>query len=234
MAVNATDGSVVFRIDGAFRGPRWAGHAGIADGVIVVFNTYDNQVYGIGKGPTKATVSASPKVMTVGNSVLVEGSVMDISGGVTNTNGLAQRFPNGVPAVSDDSMNTFMKYVYMQFPAPTDTKGVDVIISVLDANGNYRTVGTTTTDASGQFKYMWQPDITGAYTVFATFLGSNSYFGSTAETAVGVTEQSATPTPMATPTSSAADLYFLPAIVGLFVAIIVSIALSILVLMKKP
>ena len=72
MAVNATDGSVVFRIDGAFRGPRWAGHAGIADGVIVVFNTYDNQVYGIGKGPTKATVSASPKVMTVGNTVLVK------------------------------------------------------------------------------------------------------------------------------------------------------------------
>ena len=159
---------------------------------------------------------------------------MDISGGTTNTNGLAQRFPNGVPAVSDDSMNTFMKYVYMQFPAPTDTKGVDVIISVLDANGNYRTVGTTTTDASGQFKYMWQPDITGAYTVFATFLGSNSYFGSTAETAVGVTEPAATPAPTQALTSSAADMYLLPGIIGIIIAIAIVGAVLLLAIRKRP
>ena len=45
MAVDASNGSIVFRIDGAFRQPRWAGQAGIADGIITLFNTYDNQVY---------------------------------------------------------------------------------------------------------------------------------------------------------------------------------------------
>ena len=49
--------------------------------------------------------------------------------------------PHGVPAVSDDSMSAWMEYVYMQKPRPTDTIGVPVTISVIDANGNYRQIG---------------------------------------------------------------------------------------------
>lgn len=233
MAVNATDGSIVFRIDGAFRQPRWAGQAGIADGIITLFNTYDNQIYSIGKGPSQTTVTASPKVSQFGDSILIEGTVTDISAG-TQANGISLRFPNGVPAVSDESMSQWMKYVYMQFPAPTNATGVEVTFSILDANGNYRTVGTTTTDAGGAYNFLWTPDIPGKATIYATFGGTSSYWPSQAETAVGVTQQSATPTPMPTQAPSAADLYFLPAIAAVLIAVVICIVLVALLMMKKP
>lgn len=231
IAVNATDGSIVFEIDGAFRGPRWAGHAGIADGKIVLFNTYDNQIYSIGKGPSKISIQASPKVEKFGGSILIEGRVTDIAAGTTES-GIAMRFPNGVPAVSDDSMSEYMKYVYMQFPAPTNATGVQVVINVLDANGNYRTVGTTTSDANGDFNFLWTPDIEGTYKVYATFTGTNSYWGSTAETAVGITEQEATPTP-STQQPLMVETYFVPAVASIIVAIFIVGAVLALLMIKK-
>ena len=122
----------------------------------------------------------------------------------------------------------------MDQTCPTNFTGVTVAINVVDANGNYRTIGTATTDASGHYSLVWTPDITGRYTVIATFAGTNGYYGSSATTAFAVDQPVATATPMPTPAPSAADLYFLPAIAGLFVAIIVSIALTVLVLTKKP
>ena len=74
-----------------------------------------------------------------------------------------------------------MEYVYMQKANQPDATGVTVALSVVDANGNYRTIGTTTADANGIFSYAWTPDIEGKYTVYATFAGSNSYYGSSAE-----------------------------------------------------
>jgi hypothetical protein len=231
MAVNATDGSVVFRIDGAFRQPRWAGQAGIADGIITLFNTYDNQVYSIGKGPSKTTLTASPKVTTFSQSILLEGTVTDISAG-TQSDNIAPRFPNGVAAVSDESMNDYMKYVYMQFPAPTNTTGVTVTLSVLDANGNYQTIGTTTTDAKGAFKFLWTPEIPGTATVYASFSGTNSYWPSSAQTAVGVTEQEATPTP-STQQPLMVETYFVPAVASIIVAIFIVGAVLALLMIKK-
>ena len=70
-------------------------------------------------------------------------------------------FPNGVPAVSDASMSSWMEYVYMQKPKPTNATGVPVTLSVIDSNGNYRHIGTTTSDASGMFGFTWTPDISG-------------------------------------------------------------------------
>jgi hypothetical protein len=104
------------------------------------------------------------------------------------------RFPNGVAAVSDESMSAWMLYVYKQFEQPTAT-GVPVTISVVDANGNYRTIGTATSDATGQFSFSWQPDIAGLYTVIATFDGSNAYYSSYAETSFSADEAAATPAP---------------------------------------
>jgi hypothetical protein len=233
MAVNATDGSIVFKIDGAFRQPRWAGQAGIADGIITLFNTYDNQIYSIGKGPSKTTVTADPKVSAFGDSILIEGTVTDISAG-TQADNIALRFANGVPAVSDDSMSQYMKYVYMQFPAPNNATGVPVTLSILDSNGNFRTIGTTTSDAGGAFSFLWQPDIPGACTVYATFLGTNSYWPSSAQTAVGVTEAaSSTVTPIQT-TTSMVEAYFLPAVAAIILAIVLVGAVLFLTLRKRP
>ena len=108
-------------------------------------------------------------------------------------------------------------------------------MDVIDANGNYRNIGTATTDASGTFSYMWQPDIPGKYTVIATFSGTESYGSSFAETSFGVVD-SPTSTPETTiQPLTASEMYFVPAIAGLFVLIIVvTIVLALLVLRKRP
>ena len=125
------------------------------------------------------------------------------------------RFPNGVPAVSDASQSQWMLYVYKQFECPNNATGVPLTVSVLDANGNYRVVGTTTSDLTGAYKFNWKPDIAGSYTVYVTFAGSEAYYGSVAQSAFFVeNEAAATAAPTPTP-ASMADSYFVPAIAGL-------------------
>jgi hypothetical protein len=127
-----------------------------------------------------------------------------------------------------------MEYVYMQQPMPTNTTGVPITINVLDANGNYRTIGTTTSNALGTYSFTWTPDIAGEYTVYATFAGTKSYYGTQAAIGFHASEPAATATPMPTPAPSAADLYFLPAIAGLFVAIIIVGVLMVVLTRKRP
>ena len=114
MCIDIETGNVVFRMNGGLRQTCWGGKAMIADSIIACMNTYDQRVYGVGKGPSQTTVNASPKVSIEGSSVIIEGTVTDISPG-TEEYALTARFPNGVPAVSDASMSEWMKYVYMQF-----------------------------------------------------------------------------------------------------------------------
>ena len=83
----------------------------------------------------------------------------------------------------------------MQQPKPNNATGVPVTISVVDANGNYREIGTTTTDATGFYSFQWKPDIDGKYTVYAKFGGSESYWPSQATTAFAVDPAAPTPTP---------------------------------------
>jgi outer membrane protein assembly factor BamB len=232
--VDAFTGEEVWTMNG------WAGTIGghgvstcaLADGFFVYYNFYDNSVYSVGKGPSATSVTASPKVSVHGTSVLVEGTVMDIATGTKQAE-QAARFPNGVPAVADDSMSDWMEYVYMQKPHPTNVTGVDVILTVLDPNGNVYDIGTTTSDSSGNFKLLWEPLVPGEYTVIATFAGSGSYWPSYAETAVGVTEApEATPAPTPEP-ATAAELYFMPMSIGIIVAIVVVGALIIVLMLRK-
>jgi len=205
----------------------------VADGYLVTLNQYDYQIYCYGKGPSAMTAAANPKVTVEGSSAIIEGTVIDKAAGTTQ-HVQAARFPNGVPAVSDESMKGWMEYVYMQKPLPTDVTGVEVRIEVLDANGNYREIGTTTSDASGYYSLMWTPDIPGKYTVVATFAGSESYYGSYAETSFGVDlAPEATPEPTQAPASTA-DQYMLPGI-GIIVAAIavVGAVLAFLTIRKK-
>jgi hypothetical protein len=178
------------------------------------------------------TVAAGPKVTTAGSSVMIEGTVMDNSPGL-KAKDMQLRFPNGVAAVSDASQASWMMYVYKQFEQPTNATGVPVVISVVDANGNYRQIGTTTSDANGYYSFNWCPDITGKYTVIAQFCGSAAYYGATAETSFAVDSAASTPAPTVAP-QSAADLYFIPAIVGVIIAIVAVGAVLALLVTKKP
>jgi hypothetical protein len=231
-AINATSGAEVWTLN-SYTGSFGASAYAMADGYNTWFNGYNNQIYTVGKGPSQTTVSAPNLAAASGQGVYISGTVIDIASGTTQDE-QAARFPNGVPVASDASMSDWMGYVYQQKPCPTDFTGVDVTISVIDANDNYRTIGTATTDASGYYSIAWTPDISGKYTVYATFAGTNGYWGSSAVTGFTVDEQIATTTPQATLAPSAADLYFIPAIIGVIIAVIVVGAVIALLVTKKP
>ncbi len=103
-----------------------------------------------GKGPSALTVTAPDLAAASGQPVVIRGTITDISAG-TKQDEQAARFPNGVPAMSDASMGDWMEYVYMQKPIPMSATGVPVSIDVLDSNGNFRNIGTATSDANGVF-----------------------------------------------------------------------------------
>ncbi len=232
-AINATTGAEIWTLQdytGEFQSVSYA----IADGYTTFFNGYDDQIYCLGQGPSSTTVSASPTVTTYGDNVVVQGTVMDISEGTQQAEQKGD-FPNGVPVCSDAIMNDWMGYVYQQQPEPNNFTGVPVTINVVDSNGNFRAIGTATTDAMGSYSLTWTPDIAGNYTVIATFAGNNGYWPSSAETHFNIMNSPATPgAPTASPTS-VADTYFVPAIAGLFVLIIVGLAvIALLVLRKRP
>jgi hypothetical protein len=161
----------------------------IADGYISYLNAYDMQVYCIGKGPSATTVTGPETSIPLGEEVLIKGNVIDLSAG-TNQEEQAARFPNGVPAVSDESMSEWMEFVYMQKPCPEDATGVEVVITTLDPNGNTYELGRTTTDLSGTFGLSVDPPVPGLYKIIATFEGSDSYYGSSAVTYINVEEAS--------------------------------------------
>jgi outer membrane protein assembly factor BamB len=202
-----------------------------ADGFLVYLNCYDMQIYCVGRGPSDTTVEAPMTPITAGNSVVIRGTVTDVSAGTKQAEQAAD-FPNGVPCMSDASMGDWMAYVYMQKPCPTNATGVTVTLDAIDPNNNFVHLGTATSDGSGLFSLAWKtPDIPGKYTVIATFAGSKSYWPSYAETAMYVSEvPTATPTP-AFPVPTDYTLL----IVGMGVVLLVAIAIvGILLLRKRP
>jgi hypothetical protein len=229
LALNLTDGTVVWSID-AFD---VTSAPAIVDGVMTTLNAYDNQIYTWGKGPSAITVSAPDVGVTTQTPITIRGSVIDKSAG-TQQQAQAANFPSGVPAVSDASQTAWMEYVYMQQPCPTNVTGVPVTISVIDSNGNQRQVGSAISDGSGMYSYTWTPDITGDYTVIASFAGSESYYSSAAETSFHANAPAATATPAPTAAPSMADQYFIPAVAGIFVVIVLVGLMIILVLRKRP
>jgi len=127
-----------------------------------------------------------------------------------------------------------MEYVYMQKPKPADATGVEVVLSVLDPNGNSYEVGRTTSDASGMFSCAFTPEVPGKYTIIATFEGSESYLPSNAETAINVEEApAATPAPTPTP-APMTDTYVLGIGAAAIIAIVAIGIVIILMLRKRP
>jgi hypothetical protein len=156
--------------------------------------------------------------------------VTDVSPGTKDFMRTA-RFPNGVPAVSDGSVGEWMKYVYTQFPRPTNVNGVEVTLSVLDSNGNFREIGKTTSDSDGFYSFAWIPDISGEFTVYASFAGSNSYFPSHAETAFSVDPAPPTASPYPLTVLPPTETYFAVSTIAIVIAIVV---VGVLMLRKRP
>jgi hypothetical protein len=208
----------------------------LGDGNLLVLDDHDNQIYNYGKGPSSTTVSAPLSGVTQGQGFMIQGTVMDTSPGTTQDK-IALRFPDGVPAVSDESETAWMAYIYQQAALPTNATGVEVNIDAIDPNGNFVTLGTTHSDSNGLYAFAITPSMlsagTGAYTVIATFHGSNSNYPSYSESSFYVNAgPSATNAPTPTP-SSAADMYFIPAIAGLFILIIIVLIVVVLLMVRK-
>ena len=232
--INATDGTEIWTISD-YTGEFFSESYAMADGYCNWFNGYDNQIYTVGRGPSTMTVSAPNLAAASGQAIVVSGSVLDISAG-SKQNEQAARFPNGIPLANDMIMGDWMGYVYQQKPLPSNFLGVDVEISVVDANGNFRSIGSATTDAKGKYNLVWTPDIPGTYQVVATFSGTNGYWPCSDTTAFSVSEAAATPEPTEvtqTNLATTSDVMMFLA-VGV-VAIIIAVAVAtVLILRKRP
>ncbi len=233
--LNATTGKQLWTI--SFQGPNSGGpgypEGSVADGEYVNQNMYDNQIYAFGQGPSATTISAPQIAVSVGQKVVLQGTVLDVSAG-TKQNQQAANFPYGVPVASDESQSAWMEFVYMQKPCPTTFTGVPVSLTAIDPNGNLIQIGTATTDAQGLYHYTWTPpDVSGDYVITASFVGTNSYYGSAAETAVAV-EPAHTVAPTPTPqTNLVTTTDLLTYIVIAVVAIIIAIAIATLLMLRK-
>jgi hypothetical protein len=159
--------------------------AAVADGYMIQWNSYDNKIYSFGKGPTELTVTASPKVSTANGKVLIEGTIMDISSGAEQ-DGVVERFPDGLPAVADEDMSAWMEYVYMQQMKPSNITGVSVKLAYQLPDGSWKDIDQVISNEYGNFGYTWTPPEEGTYAIKAFFLGSESYYGSSATTYLGV------------------------------------------------
>ncbi len=195
----------------------------VSDGYLTADNRYDGYMYVFGKGQSSTTIAASQGVIHQGESILLTGTVMDMSPGQPNT-----------PCVSEQSMTEWMEYIHMQHACPAEVIGVSVSLDAIDPNGNAIHITDVTSDMSGTFKKLWAPDITGEYSITATFMGSNAYGSSWAETAIGVVEA---PETTATPTATSQSMieqYFLP-VAGILIAIaLVGLILIVLLLRRRP
>ncbi len=232
-AINATNGQQIWTISdytGEFSAMSYA----MADGYNTWFNGYDNSIYVVGQGPSATTVTAPQTATTEGDHVVIQGTVMDISAGTKQAEQAAD-FPNGVPCASDASMGQWMSYVYQQQPLPTNFTGVTVQIAAIDPNGNHIIIGTATTDVDGMFHYTWTPpNVPGTYTVYATFAGTNGYYGSNAETNMYVAAApAASPSPTPAPASNT-NTYILGAAIAIIIVIIAIGAVLMLMVRKRP
>jgi hypothetical protein len=191
--IDANNGTLLWSVAGWMPGPI------VADGYLVVLNSYDGQIYSFGKGLSATTVSAPPITQPLGTSVLIQGTVTDQSPAQTCLGVQAA----GTPAISDASMSAWMEYLYMQKPKPTNATGVKVHLTAIDPNNNFQDLGTATSNALGNYAIEWTPPVPGLYTVTATFEGSNSYYRSEAGTSFVVSKAPSASPAIVTPSPTA-------------------------------
>ena len=182
----------------------------ISQGYGITFDNMDNRIYCFGKGDTATTISTTNSVGTLGNQFMLTGTVTDQSPGA-----------KGTPAIADENMNEWMEAIYHQASMHINAKGVEVSIDAIDPNNNIIHIGNATSDSSGMYNLMFNPEISGLYTITASFGGSGSYFPSHAETAMTIVEPKATqpPTSGGGESTEPLGLYLLIATVAIIIAI---------------
>jgi hypothetical protein len=227
LAVNITTGELVWSELGMY-----IRSTAIAYGIMLSLNGYDNQIFAFGKGPTATTVTAPSVGVTTATPITISGTIFDVSPGATQSE-VAKNFPNGLPCVSDESQSHWMEYVYQEQVFPSNVTGVQITLSVIDSNGNFRDIGTTTSDSSGTFAFTWTPDIPGNYKLIASFKGSESYYASSDVAHFYASEAvSATPTEVAQPVDNTMTILGIGAALLIAIAI-VGIVLAMLI-RKRP
>jgi hypothetical protein len=196
----------------------------VADGYLFHFSG-DGYMYVFGKGLSKTTIAAPSSAVQVGETFTITGTVLDLSP--------AQE---GTPAISDADMGRWMEYIHTQTAKPTEAKGVTVTLTALDPNNNYVYLGEATSNSDGAYGFAWAPEVPGLYRVTATFAGTDSYGSSSATTYMSAVYPPDTSTPEPTKQAeSMADLYFVPAVAGIAVlVVIIGAVLAILVVKKRP
>jgi hypothetical protein len=206
--VDAVTGERMWTLDG-FYAHVWSTHhrAGASGGMLWYLNRYDACLYMFGKGETATTVSAPTTAVPLGESVVIQGTVTDQSPGAPDT-----------PAVSDASQESWVPYLYMNKPMPSDCEGVPVTLQAMRSDHTVIDIAHVTTDILGHYEYLWTPPDEDTYKILATFEGSDSYWTSSAECALGVTE-AAGPSGPIEPEPTAAD--YTIAIVASVVAVVI-------------
>ena len=170
--------------------PAFLSSLAFADGYMVGYSGYDNQIYCFGKGPTQTTATVQSDIVSLGSAAMVKGTVMDISSG-TEQDVVAKRFPNGLPVISEEDMIDWMKNVYLQ-NTTVDASGVTVKLEMITPNGVYENLDTTISDIYGNWAYAFCPEELGTYMFIATFEGSDAYYGSAQTTYLTVVEPTET------------------------------------------
>ena len=142
----------------------------------------------------------------------------------------------GTPAISDAWMTPWMEYLYMDQPYPTNATGVPVSIDAVDPNGNYVHIGNATSDISWHVQLHMDTSEHSRQIHYYRYFQRRQFLlwfirrncSSRRISLQLLSHQQPTPT-------SVADMYFVPAIAGLFVLIIiVAIVLALLMLRKRP
>jgi hypothetical protein len=205
----------------------------VAYGVMTTYNSYDGQIYAYSQGPSKITISAPQTGITTKTPITITGTITDVSPGASQS-AVAKNFPNGLPCVSDASMSGLMEAAYEQQPLPSNLTGVPISVYVLDSNNNYRSIGSTTSNALGDWGLTWTPDIAGNYTIYGVFAGSHGYYAASTSTFLYAGSPAATTAPSATPTtglaSNATLEYGLVAVI--IIIVIIGAVLALLVTRK--
>lgn len=234
--IDATTGKDVWKILGFFGGMSpTSSNILMSDGILVGLNYFDMQLYAFGRGPSAVTAETQNDVSVLGHKAVVKGTVTDQSpSGERDTNNVMDSALKGSPAISDEDMQAWMEYKYMEQVKPEAT-GVPVSVDAIDPNGNFVHLGDATSDMNGNYACAFTPEISGDFQIVVSFKGSNAYGPSSASTFLTVEDApGATATP-AGPTDSIADMYFVPAIAILAVLIIiVGAVLGLLLLRKRP
>jgi len=243
--LNALTGQEIWNMTGG-------GQCGAISGGYMAFaGTDDGFLYIFGKGPSATTVSAPQTGVTANTPVVISGTVLDQSPGMIspNTAPLASKpvYKNdpaisNVACVSDDSMSTYMGYLYQQQPIDglyhnVTVTGVPVSLYAIDSSGKSTLLATVTSDITGSYSYTWTPTTAGDYKINAVFAGTDAYGSSYAESHVTVANaQVSTPTPTAAPVQAATD--YTMTIVTMGIAVIIAVvlvgAVLALVLRKRP